>query len=348
MWRTSLLTVFALTVLACGMPASEGEPAASVAEARADRADSKSKKKGQSDQRPTHTDPPEADPSEASLPSGPAKDVLRRGELALGTDRLGEARSAMIHVPERANLERPQSAVIVLHGGKNNSARNIMDEWRNHLDRGFILLFPNGQRKDPSSGAWLAEGSDRTHVDVIGEARRVLLEDYNVAPDRLFVAGLSSGAHLTYQLSCLQPDWFAGYAVVNHYLKASTQSVCSSTGAPMLMMYGTDDESAGWGPRNDPNGKLHVIGAEATRAFFEDRNGCSPNGARTALPDRSGDRTQVFRQTYSCTKASLEYFEMEGGGHSWPGGSKKRAKNHCRDVDGADLILDFFRRVRGR
>lgn len=337
MWRTAMLTVFVLGTLACGMPSG---PEGDATEERSQRTENPGKSKTRNE-----TNPPARTPEEAKPSPKPARDVTRRGELAMGTDSRGEARTAMIHVPERAKLSQPQSAIIVLHGGKNNSARDIMDEWRNQLNGPFILVFPNGQRLDPAAGAWRAEGPDRSHVDVIGNLRRTLLEDYNVAPERLFVAGLSSGAHMTYQLSCLEPDWFAGYAVVNHYLKASTRTVCDSKGVPMLMLFGTDDETAGWGPKNDPNGQLHVIGADETREYFEDRNACVTQGSRTALPDRSGDRTEVYRQQYNCQKAPLEYLEIKGGGHSWPGGSKKRAKNHCRDVDGAELIADFFRRT---
>ena len=68
---------------------------------------------------------------------------------------------------------------------------------------------------------------------------------------------------------------------------------------------------------------------------------------KTRVPDRGQDETEVEHWRYgACICAPLEFFYIEGGGHSWPG-SDYKGSHHCMDIRAMDEVLRFWREHAG-
>ena len=121
---------------------------------------------------------------------------------------------------------------------------------------------------------------------------------------------------------------------------------------PIMIMAGTKDPLVPW-----KGGYISFLGRKLGKVmsmaemiqFWTSRNSCSPMPATLALPDNSPqDGTQVFRSTYRSTKkAPVHVFQIEGGGHTWPGGYQYLPAfligKTSRDFDAGEAIWEFFR-----
>jgi polyhydroxybutyrate depolymerase len=67
----------------------------------------------------------------------------------------------------------------------------------------------------------------------------------------------------------------------------------------------------------------------------------------TDLPDAHDDGTTVRRETYTGCDAGAEvvYYEIEGGGHTWPGASAPGGGGvglTSREISASEIALRFF------
>src|SRR5262249_44438422 len=96
-------------------------------------------------------------------------------------------------------------------------------------------------------------------------------------------------------------------------------------------------------------GRSHgeVAGAEASARRWAEHDGCA---AQPRVEPAGGDADcTATRLTYAnCTAGtSVALLKLDGGGHTWPGGSQYLPQGLvgkvCRQFDGATLIWEFFR-----
>jgi polyhydroxybutyrate depolymerase len=92
-----------------------------------------------------------------------------------------------------------------------------------------------------------------------------------------------------------------------------------------------------------------VAGAEETARQWAAHDGCSATPAEQPLADPAEGCT-VTRLVYpDCRHATgVELLRLDGGGHTWPGGSQylpeRLVGKVCRRLDGTALIWDFLQR----
>lgn len=236
-----------------------------------------------------------------------------------GVDARGEARIAQIVVPDG----RIRGAIWVFHGGRDTTAAQIMGPWRGREDDGWLLVFPEGQRREPTQGAWYTEDDEPLHVDVIARLHDQISERYGVV--RHLATGFSSGAHMTWQLACHAPDRFDAFVPVSHYLLEATAARCAPDPVrPLLLIGSVDDPRAPYGGRAAPDGSPHNLGARASLERWSALAGC--HGKATVRPFPKGEQ----RSWPGC---GLEHIQLQGVGHTWP---------DRPDVTG--MVVDFFER----
>jgi polyhydroxybutyrate depolymerase len=81
-------------------------------------------------------------------------------------------------------------------------------------------------------------------------------------------------------------------------------------------------------------------------------DGCSGEPTTTTLPNRDDDGTSVKKTTVSGCKqgAELAFYEIAGGGHTWPPNEfKSFILNHMagkssKNIDATQVIWEFFSR----
>ena len=71
----------------------------------------------------------------------------------------------------------------------------------------------------------------------------------------------------------------------------------------------------------------------------------------TDLPDRINDGTTVRVHTYRCSRSPVVLYEIQGGGHGWPGSRIERGARLnqlfgvvSQEINATEVMLDFFKR----
>lgn len=293
------------------------------------------------------------DPQQGSQQETPAG--LERVQF----DYRGDPRSFYIHIPPSARGGKALPAVLVFHGGGGDGAK-VADQTGmvGVADRyGFVVIFPNA-----SGGNW-NDGRDTTGggPDDVGFTLALIdlvAQRWNVDRNRVFATGPSNGGMFTQRLACDASDRFAAFASVVANLPVAYQSRCRpSKPAPMILVNGTKDPLMPWGGGTIKSSPLlgrgkggDVISAPDTLGFWLNADGCARNVSISNLPDRADDGTRIVRHAYTqCSGgAQVILYEVQGGGHTWPGSDAfKRTRITgvvSKDMDASEVIAEFFRR----
>ncbi len=203
--------------------------------------------------------------------------------------------------------------------------------------RGYFVLVPRGSDPGPR---WAVPGGLPGGPDDIGwiddliveTARQVCLDD------RVVAAGFSAGAAMAMALSCELPWRFAAVVAVSG--SNLTERCPPALGGPVdtLIMHGTADPIA-------PLAGSYVIFAPplglAVSTVVDDaaeRNDCTGSPAGTPMS------ATVTAYRFTCADGRVEFWELLGGGHTWPGATiplDAVTGPTDRSIDANDVVLDF-------
>ncbi len=247
-----------------------------------------------------------------------------------------------------------KSLLIVLHGCtqaasafKTANLNKVADEY------GMVIAAPEAQYKEGFScwGYWTG-GISRTSKDYknVITLATTLRDDasYDIDPDQIYVAGLSSGGAFAMTVGCLAPDVFAGMgldaapsagtssngAFSKESSASQTATRCQSyagsnsgdfTTQITSTAYGTSDYTVpqGYGPQN----------ADAMAIVY----GVSKLSGTSTVLGNSGAKETKY------TDSRVTMVEMSGVGHAWPGGSGASGSY----IDGSSInygtyLAEFF------
>jgi polyhydroxybutyrate depolymerase len=74
-------------------------------------------------------------------------------------------------------------------------------------------------------------------------------------------------------------------------------------------------------------------------AAWAERDGCEPQPSQTQV----GDHVMLIEYTGCADDASVQFYSVSRGGHTWPGAiDVPRLGPVTDEIDATDLILDFF------
>jgi polyhydroxybutyrate depolymerase len=193
---------------------------------------------------------------------------------------------------------------------------------------GFAVVYPEGVgkswndfRKDPISEA---HRTDRDDVGFISALIDTMAVRHGIDRSRVYIAGISNGGFFSIRLACEASDRIAGAVIVTATLPEAGMKLCNP-GKPVHLVFinGTEDPLVPY-----EGGEVKVFGSkrgrvlstDASLAFFASRFGCNAP-LSTALPVRvADDATRVIRHHWQCPSTKLQLYEIQGGGHTWPGG----------------------------
>jgi len=286
-------------------------------------------------------------------------------------------RSYDLHVPPTYDGRTALPVVLAFHGGGGNRASQrklscptgattepgCLDARADA--RGFIVVYPDGTGVPtlaPDTRTWNAGGGTGGWQCVSGYACNHAVDDVQYVRDlltdlrtavhvgKVFATGMSNGAALAHRLACELPGQLAGIAPVGgeNQVQAATSTSCAGP-VPVLDIHGTADPCWPWAGGavscldGNPGAKVSVADSLAA---WRARNGCDPIPSDTPVPDTANDGTTTVHHVWHCTGASVESFEVTGGGHTWPGGYGYFPVGTIgltsRDFSANDAMLDFF------
>src|SRR5262249_11165521 len=142
-----------------------------------------------------------------------------------------------------------------------------------------------------------------------------------IDPKRIYLAGMSNGAHMAYRMAAERSERIAAIACVAGPMAIEPRRPVR--GMPVLHIHGTEDEFAPYG-----GGKGSRSGFAPLRAPTPDRiaawvgaNDCPEAPKTSAIPDGAGEGTRIVRSEYGPGRDGSEVvlYTVEGGGHPWPG-----------------------------
>jgi polyhydroxybutyrate depolymerase len=261
----------------------------------------------------------------------------------------GEKREYLVYVPRSYDRARPTPLVISMHGAMNwPSFQMDLSQWNTVADEnGFILVYPAGTGAGPKT--WFMNGS-RTRarmpdVVFISELIDTLQATYNIDSTRIYANGVSNGGGMAFVLSCTLSDRIAAIGAVAAAQLLPWSWCADSRPVPMIAFHGTGDRIT---PYN--GGKVWIApepfpNVPVWAANWARRNQCG------AIPIDTIVAPDVNRREYTkcADEAAVVLYTINGGGHTWPGGTplpEWLVGSTSRGIDATREMWAFFREHR--
>ncbi|MHB0996149.1 MAG: extracellular catalytic domain type 1 short-chain-length polyhydroxyalkanoate depolymerase [Elusimicrobiales bacterium] len=277
----------------------------------------------------------------------------------------GYDRVYRLYVPAGLDKAKKYPLLLILHGGggTGKGMRRLTGYcFEKKADAaGALVAYPDGVDKnwndfrgDPSRKAQRENVDD---VAFLTEVAARVSAKYPVDPARVYAAGMSNGAMMSYTLACRAAGIVAAVAPVAGSMPENLAAACApSRPVPLLIINGTEDKLVHWegGDVTGPFGRKklgRVLPVEKARDFWLEKNGCDrAKAVRTSADESAKDGTSMERERYSSCAggAEVDFVKVKGGGHTWPGGMQYLPEfiigKTSDEMAASDEIWDFFMR----
>jgi polyhydroxybutyrate depolymerase len=279
----------------------------------------------------------------------------------LHVERPEGMRRALLREPSGPDGGRRRAAVLLLHGAGGTAGLAMGNTgWSDIADReGLLLVYPEGTRRDPEAPpaflqnpqAW-NDGSGRGHtaltdVDDVGFLAALmdrLIDAHDADPARLFLAGFSNGASMTFRAGAELAGRVSAIGPVSGHCWVVPP--VTETPVPALMLFGGIDplNPVEGGEVKTPWGAVEYHppvrqSFDRWRAF----TGCG--GAPVSFA--AGDGIHGLRATGCPASTEVRCLIVDDLGHHWPGGPRLLppwvAGPASTRLDGATALWEFFR-----
>ncbi len=237
----------------------------------------------------------------------------------------GLLRGYYLHVPPSYDPAVPTPMVIMLHGYGSSgliSERNTLFSEKADAEN-FIVVYPNalGEPKtwavpwSPRSG-----GEPEDDLAFIAALIDVLPGYLNIDPNRVFVAGISSGAHMAQFVGSRLSDRVAAIASVGGAAGSTILGVYREAGLPdyplsVLLLHGIDDPIVPYyGGRGESFPLINWVSAGYTTWLWVVANGCLEEPESWIDPDETM-LIDIYRKGFNATEVIL--VTVFAGQHDW-------------------------------
>jgi polyhydroxybutyrate depolymerase len=290
----------------------------------------------------TVTVPPAIDaPATTTTPATCAGLDGTTGDSAWIIQSSGVPRTVNVHVPLNYDPTAPTPVVLNFHGFTSD---NIQQDLLSQMDpvadaQNFIAIYPLGTGAPLSFNAGVCCGTaSATNVDDIQFVRDILTTAKTklcVDPKRIFATGMSNGGFMSHRIGCELADQIAAIAPVAGVLGVPTCS--NARPMPVMHFHGTLDPLVPW----DGDAALGFISVPDSIAGWVARDSCTGDPVQTY---QNGDATcSTYQQC--AGGAEVELCTIDGGGHTWPGGTPVPTLGYTStDINATAEMWKFFQR----
>ncbi|MBI3467483.1 MAG: hypothetical protein HY000_31120 [Planctomycetes bacterium] len=220
---------------------------------------------------------------------------------------------------------------------------------------GFAVAYPDG-----INGLWRFWEGDAApakkklarvkaeDIGFIAELIDQLIKEGVADRRRVYVTGISNGSYMTNRLGCELSDRIAAIAPVAGTIpKIMSEHMKPGRPIPVIYFHGTEDKIVGVNGADFLTKRELSLSADELVEWWAKHNGCTAKPELDKLPDKADDGTTVERNSFSAGKAGAPviYYEVHGGGHTWPGGFAQPEAllgKTCRDINASEIIWEFF------
>lgn len=264
--------------------------------------------------------------------------------------RDGVSRAYRVHWPRVVPIGAP--LVLQLHGGGGNGVGlDRLTRFHRLADReGFVVVSPSGLGRrwnDGRAGTGPGGAVDDTGflVDLVDLAARWLPIDRH----RVYVAGISNGAMMAARLAHEAPERFAAFGQVAGTAPEDAPAWWRpALPVPVIQIHGTADPIVPYAGgavrlRRPAAARGRVLGVDAWASLVTTHN-------RAGLPQvfRIEPDVTVRRWPGGTPQGDVEFYRVDGGGHTWPGGAQylpvALIGPTSHTFDATEAIWSFFAR----
>ncbi len=259
----------------------------------------------------------------SSTPAPPLPPVRSVNSLTIN----GTPRSYILRFPKSYDGKTQLPLVMLLHGASDSAA---YAEAAYHFDEkagkeNFILVIPDALGE---FHAWSSYGdSSKDDVAFLVTLLETLPKTYAIDLRRVYVAGHSAGAIMTYRLACERPDLIAAAGIVAGVVDDDFPP--PKIPVPIIAFHGRLDMT------------LEYSDLAQSLAFWTKADKC-PDPPKTEKLSPA-----VTRQTFTPAPggADVVAYTLENGNHMWAGGNIMPGKTvqPVQDLSATDVMWDFFK-----
>jgi polyhydroxybutyrate depolymerase len=253
-------------------------------------------------------------------------------------------RTYLLYVPKSYNAAVPTPLVISIHGYAEWPAHQMeISHWNQLADEnGFIVVYPSGTQFPLR---WRIRGTPGDDVELMKDVNFIsalidkLSAKYNIDPMRIYANGLSNGGGMSFVLSCKLSERIAAFGSVSGAYLLPWNAFISSRPVPAIIFHGTADPIVPFqgGPSASFNVPFPAI-PEWVEALAK-HYGCE------SAPETLLSMGAVSGIQYTHCAADVVFYTINGGGHSWPGGTpipKWIVGTTTKDIDATRIMWNFF------
>ncbi|TFH36652.1 MAG: hypothetical protein E4G99_04445 [Anaerolineales bacterium] len=286
--------------------------------------------------------------------SFPSSQAPQAGTSVYRIESDGRQRCYILVLPPDFDPQRPIPLILSLHGFSSNPhGQRSFSRWDLVAAQAYAAVvypqgtgFPQRWNADPE---YTLEGAD--DVKFIRELIKHLADQLPVDRTRLFVTGFSNGGAMTLRLACERNLQIAAIGTVAAPVSPTLAACELDRPVPLIAFHGTLDpvvpytgRSAGE-PGQSPSIAQERMPNHALSApnqwvhQWAIKNGCVSEATPLAA---HGEVTGVVY--HDCLEAaSVLFYSIQGGGHTWPGGGKiPFVGKTTEDIRASESMWAFF------
>jgi poly(hydroxyalkanoate) depolymerase family esterase len=268
------------------------------------------------------------------------------------------AREYKVYVPSHTG-GRKCPLLIMLHGCTQNPDDFAVGTGMNRVaeEHGFIVAYPRQSMAANQSGCWnwfnpKDQMRNAGEPSIIAGITRSIMAEFDVDPQRVYVAGLSAGGAMAAIMSATYPELYAATGIHSGLACGAAADVASAFAA----MRGTSTSVPGRSKSRPKgtNGRVRTIvfhGASdhnvhpsnADKILAEARGGLAGTSQEIQYDGVAGGR--AYKRTVisdASGVAQAELWAVEGLGHAWSGGDPDGSYTDRRGPDASREMLRFF------
>jgi polyhydroxybutyrate depolymerase len=232
----------------------------------------------------------------------------------------GLNRKYRLYIPDSYDGTQSVPLLFNLHGyGSNSLEQMLYADFRGIADTaGFIIACPEGVPDLFGSLSWNTFGLST--VDDIGffnQFIEFISGQYEINQDRIYSTGMSNGGFMSYDLACGLNNKITAIASVTGSMNVIRINDCfPGRPVPVMQIHGTADATVPY------IGNLAFSPIDTVVRFWYQHNECFPIPEVDELPDiNPNDNCTATHFVWQAqgTAATVEFYKINGGGHTWPG-----------------------------
>jgi polyhydroxybutyrate depolymerase len=246
-------------------------------------------------------------------------------------------RSFLLYIPPISDKSKTLPLVFNFHGSGATPENQIVTTNMNVVAESlnFMVAYPAGAfTNELTTRSWNA--NNLVGVDDVQFVRDMIETIDNIQPVdplRIYATGFSGGARMSSRLACDLSDRIAAIAPVSGILFPPDCQQKITKPVPVITFHSVDDRVNTYKHNSDSRSDWY-IGVESSVDLWRQQNGC----IFSSVQDSPASEINHFSWKDCSEKGEVQFYQLNYGGHTWPGSMMQGAA----PIDTSRLVAEFF------